>query len=163
MRYFGDDVSLAPDLAPAGDWQANWDQPGNTTSVYESNPATGQGSQVPYYLAADVPPAGLPAHPDYAPSSGLVDINGQPVAQPGAPAAPASSSSFDWSGLFTGVVRGLTGQQPGAPKQVVPQAAAPSMLPWVIGGVAAVGLVAVLVMSSKRKSVAGYRRRRSRR
>jgi hypothetical protein len=145
----------------ADEWTANWDQPGNTTQVNMVDPTTGTVSPVPYYLAADVPPPGLPAHGDYTPSVGMVDVYGQPVAQPGPPAP--SSGGFDWSGLFTGVVRGLTGNA-GAPRQQpIQQAAAPSMLPWIIGGVAAVAVVGLLLMKSSKGSMAGYRKRRSRR
>jgi len=145
----------------ADEWVANWDQPGNTSQVNMVDPTTGTTSPVPYYLAADVPPPGLPAHGDYTPGVGMVDINGTPVAQPGPPAP--SSGGFDWSGLFTGIVRGISGSGTGAPRQPVPVAAAPSMLPWVIGGVAVVGVVGLLLMKSSKRSMSGYKKRGKRR
>lgn len=164
MNRFGDDVYTGWD----GNDPATYATSNST--VNEVDPNTGTVSNVPYYLANSTPSPGNsdnwgpPATNVSGGSSGMVDINGQPVSQPGAPAA-AAPGSFDWGGLLKGIAAGLTGNTAGTPKVQPPAAAAPSMVPWIIGGAALLGVVALLVVKSgKKRSMAGYKkRRRSRR
>jgi hypothetical protein len=151
MRNFG-----------ADEWVANWDQPGSGSQVNVVD-ASGGTATVPYYLAADVPAADVPAHGEYIPSAGTPTYPGtQPI--------PADTSAgFDWGGLFRNVggLVNIFGQvvRPQGTQMVRPPVQAPTPTwVWIVGGVAVVGVIGVVIASSGRKSaVAGYKRKRSRR
>lgn len=160
-RYFGDDSDT---WAPP-DYNTQAPYVSSNSTVNETDPTTGTVSNVPYYLANSTP-TGAPGDPntwgppavDYSSGAGTASQNGQSVPQPGAPASSTGSSVLAFIGA---VGKALTGAG-GAPKPAV-AVAAPSMIPWIVGGVVALGVVGLLVFKGgKRSSVAGYRRRNRR-
>ncbi len=101
-------------------------------------------------------------------TSYLPRANMEPTVGGSSSEASNTSSGFDWQGLTTGIGGGLLnlfrggGQQGMYPPGYVPPQPGVPVWVWVAIPVALVGVIAYTRMGKKR-SVAGYRRRKSRR
>jgi len=152
----------------ADEWAANWDQPTSSTPIYSDT-----GAVTPYYLAKTVPDQSVPVSSGYnvdtsnpsvpyylAPNVQQPSQNSQPVQE-----GSSSGSSIDVGGIFRTVVDifGRRVQQP--PMQRMPVEAPIPTWVYIAIPAAVIGVIAVIAMSSRKSSVAGYRgkHKRSRR
>lgn len=172
---FGDDstpffLSTTPTTGSPGDPSAgyqvpSWDQPGSDSYVNVTDPSTGTVSTVPYYLANDVPPPEVPAHgydpaqqPGVQTPAGTVSQNPQGV--PG-----DTTSGFSLTSVLktaANLVGRFVSPSGAVPYPPVPVAQPMPIWPWVLGGVAVVGVIAVVISSRKSHSMSGYRRKSKR-
>ncbi len=168
MNRFGEDT-----------WTANWDQPTSSSEIVHTDPATGQQSDIPYYLANSVPDASVPAggsysqqeatpwatYPTYNAGGSSQGSSGVPgdITSGGQGARQPDGPGFDWTGAIGGIFKNIFGHPvtaQGAPIVAAPVDTTPTWV-WVALPVAGLAVFAFILKSAnKPRSVAGYRRKK---